>query len=626
MNRPTQLSPVVVAAFVVVAGAYGGAMPPRPVRSGAFTRAGVHALPDDTGGVATRRLLPSGTVGGEVSPSPDGNLFAYWISETGELGLWDLSTGQSHALTHSNRVPYDSGEVQSPLFSPDGKWVAYNWERWPDDHDYNGLRIVGVDASNPRVLYEVPGTQWVSPKDWSRDGRWIVAVLDRKSGSQIIRVSTETGSTRVVTDLTHGDPQHVAFSADGRWVYYDAPVSKGASQRDIYAHSVDGGPETTIVRSSADDRLFGISPDGRDLLFSQDSGSSVSAWLLPIRDGKAVGGPTLVKRELRGVEAIGFVRDGSYVYGVDVGHVDVYVAPIDPSTGALDRPAVVNTPGPGVRRLPTWSPDGRSIAYLRWSSNEPLRRSIVVHSMEAGAERVLPLLPAVASLERLRWTADGRSLLAEGNDTASRHVVMRVDAETGVAEPAVELPAASGWGGFLSMRGDSIVIAHSLRGGGANALFIAHLARRGERMIYQPPKGRSVSGHSLALSPSGGRVAFCEAGKGWRLRVIDLETGRVRTVPDGIHDSKFGGVWTDDSTLLVRAWPAGDSTFQGPLRLYRVHLENDRSELVPHQRKGLDDLRISPDRTRLAFVAGTPGEEIWEMSGLLSRHRDGSAP
>ena len=74
--------------------------------------------------------------------------------------------------------------------SPDGKEVAYTWYNRDNFYD---LRIVGLDGSNPRVLYADAKLPELEPFDWSPDGKNILDLHQRDKGSQIVLVSTLDG-------------------------------------------------------------------------------------------------------------------------------------------------------------------------------------------------------------------------------------------------------------------------------------------------------------------------------------------------------------------------------------------------------------------------------------------------
>jgi len=172
--------------------------------------------------------------------SPDGRLLSYTDWSTGDLALQDLKTGEKRRLTNKGSWLESSefAEVAQAI-SPDGKQVAYAWhiERGCD------LRIIGLDGSQPRVIYRNEEIRCIQVQDWSPEGKHILATFSKKDGtSQTVLVSVADGSVRVLPTMGPSSliTTNMAFSPDGRWIVYDFPPREEFSERDIYLLSTDG--------------------------------------------------------------------------------------------------------------------------------------------------------------------------------------------------------------------------------------------------------------------------------------------------------------------------------------------------------------------------------------------------
>ena len=109
--------------------------------------------------------------------------------EGDHLFLRDLTTGESRCLTKGQ------GDAVDEIMSPDGRLIAYAWvakDRLIE------LRIVGIDGSEPRVLYGNSDVLLLRVHEWSPDGKYVAATVFQKDRtSQLVLVSVADGSVRV---------------------------------------------------------------------------------------------------------------------------------------------------------------------------------------------------------------------------------------------------------------------------------------------------------------------------------------------------------------------------------------------------------------------------------------------
>ena len=106
------------------------------------------ARPAPPSGTAIRRVWAYPGLNDVMSPSPDGRYLAFQDQRTGDLALRDLATGENRRLT-KNKVAW-ARFTREARISPDGQRVAYDWGFPGEGFD---LRVVGIDGSQPRVVY-----------------------------------------------------------------------------------------------------------------------------------------------------------------------------------------------------------------------------------------------------------------------------------------------------------------------------------------------------------------------------------------------------------------------------------------------------------------------------------------
>ena len=367
--------------------------------------------------------------------SPDGRSLSFVDQQTGNLALHDLTTGKDRPLTNKGTWS-DSGEyAEESIFAPDGKRVAYSWFNKDGRYD---LRIAGVEstgAANPRVLYANEDVTWISPKDWSLDGKWIAVRLERKDRTlQLGLIGASDGSLRVLKSVEWSNSTKMCFSPDGQYLAFDLPSGEGSRDRDVFILAVDGSREIPAVVHPANDLVVGWTPDGKHLLFASDRTGSAGIYALAFEGGKLRGTAKLIKSDIGQALTIGLTRSGVLYFALAPGSRDFLTASVDFESGRVLVP-----PTPAVHRFlgtnygPDWSSDGRYLSYESYRLREA--NVLEIHSAETGQTR--ELRPRLRYFNFARWSPDGRSFVTEGTDFKGRQGIYRIDAQTGDVEAIV---------------------------------------------------------------------------------------------------------------------------------------------------------------------------------------------
>ncbi|MBI4408515.1 MAG: PD40 domain-containing protein [Gemmatimonadetes bacterium] len=592
----------------------------------------LEAAPAETIPTVTRRVWYGSEGDFLVGPTPDGKRLALTDWMTGDLAVVDLAKKDTVRLTR-NVAPYQPGFGLFPRFSRDGRRVVFNW--WNGDRPAEWqLRVSdAAGKSEPRVIYDGRNTPWIEAEDWSPDGRWILGWRATEDNVvQIVLVSAAGDSTRVLKTLDWRNPVRMNFSPDGRWIVYDFPPDKDTQERDVYALAVDGGRETRLVQHPAEDFVLGWAPDGSVLYLSDRTGTP-SAWLLPVVDGRATGRPELVKPDMFQAFPIAFLKDGSYMYAIQTGTRDVFVATLDAKTGAIaGSPVKVTTRGLGSTQRPAWSPDGRHLAYVVGQGPPMLApRKLAIRSLETGEVRELALSNRLGYVQSLRWFADGSSLLLNARDDKGRSSVFRFDVQTGRTEPLLQ--RTQGWGMRqveLTPDGAALVILEEEEANKPTQekRIVARDLRSGnERVIFSMTTPYNEQIRSIAISPAGKDLAFVSWHGGTPTRphdamVIPLEGGEPRKVASAQMRSLR---WGPDGRHLLFVELIDLFSLQSPTRLMRVSVDGGDPEPLGFTSEDIQDVRVHAPSRRIAFTAGRPQAELWIMSNFLRSARAKSA-
>lgn len=571
------------------------------------------------------------------SVSADGRYASYVNWQTGALELLEMATGETRSLTPEADMMGRRGEAgwaEGGRLSDDGEWVAYTW--FAGGCGCYQLRVVRTDGSGQRVLHaNPPGPSFVLPSDWSRDGGRILAVLGRPDGSkQIVEVSADDGSLRVLKSFDWRSPGLARYSPDGQFIAYVFPPREESRQLDVFLLAVDGSRETAIVEGPESEMFLEWTPDGDALFIREDDTGTHDLWLLPLAEGRPVGEPVLIKPEWWGATySPGMTDGGSLYYNLRVGRRQLFVADLDPASGVFTAaPTPVSGRYRAVRRF-DWSPDGSRLAFVAETgvqAGNMRSQSIVIRSTANGEMRELSL--DFSYLGTVRWAADGRSFVVSAREQ-TRGGLFRVDAQTGeVARLVTGLFPLSP---SVSPDGKSVyyhcrncpewgVFAHDFETGRDRKLYAADAADRAAALrgdtVAADGNPIHASFQALAASPDGRQLALTS----FRTEAVLLmpvaggaprEIYRIEEIGDFDGFNLLG--WTPDGEhILVTLW-AQDSVWDSEAtELWRISPSERTSERVATLPLN-SPIQVHPDGRRIAYVAGDEKVETWVLENFL---------
>ncbi|MCK4819529.1 tetratricopeptide repeat protein, partial [bacterium] len=253
------------------------------------------------------------------TPSPDGRYLTTVDWETGDLAIKEIPTGKLRRLIHRDTLEKSYEYALLSIWSPDGKKVAYMWF---NEEEFFELRIIGLDGSEPRILYRNKETAYVRPFDWSPDGKYILAGLgEYQRTTQIAAISVLDGSVQILKERLINSG---LYSANGYYIIYDfvslAQESRGS---DIALLPVQGGEEIPLVKHPAHDFSLCWDPHEKRMLFMSDRTGNMDIWALDIKNGMPQGEPYLIKKNMGRISALGFTENGDLYYTVYTSMEDV---------------------------------------------------------------------------------------------------------------------------------------------------------------------------------------------------------------------------------------------------------------------------------------------------------------
>ena len=210
----------------------------------------------DLSGKERRRFGPPRTFG-HLAISPDGRTLAMTIHTATNSDIWTMDI----ASARFDRFTFEISEDESPIFSPDGRLIAYS-SAWVGQQRHVFVKAL-AGAEQTRLVFT--GQRHLHLTSWSPDGRWIAfAEYSPRSTDIWLLDLQKTDSTRLVPVATSGASEEQAvFSPDGRWLAYS---SDETGRREVYVVSLPG-----LGRKQQVSREGGVLPrwsaDGGELFF-----------------------------------------------------------------------------------------------------------------------------------------------------------------------------------------------------------------------------------------------------------------------------------------------------------------------------------------------------------------------
>jgi Tol biopolymer transport system component len=563
--------------------------------------------PGATGRLVTRRVLADASgVGGVLTA--DGKYISSNIDRsTGDVIQFEVASGQRTRIT--NRGPWTETDksYENQAFSRDGKQIAYNVESsdpntkaWVQE-----VRIRNLDGSGLRTLYSEKGSYAVA-LDWSPDAGSILALRDRNKATELTLISTADGSVDVLRSITSGwfSFQRASFSPDGRFVAFSLVREGSPPNGDVLLMTADGRNEVVVAGHPAEDRLLRWTPDGRSLVFLSDRSGTWDIWTVHITGGKQQGEPELLKKDFGyDSEVLGFAPDGSLYYKTQTYLGCLYHGEVDLETGKiLVPPAPVTTRYTGPVAQPTWSPDGRNLAYLSHPGFIGLGNNILtIRSAATGEERFLS--PRLRYVNQISWAPDGRSVIAVAI-TGTGLGIFRIDTETSGITKLTD----GGLAPHLCPDGKTLVFVKGETGGPGPIIRKRNLDTGEESEVVL------IRGIIYDLSPDGREVVFQVDGA---VKAVSLNGGEPRELFRGSARG-YGLKWTRDGRyIIVQATGTASS------EIWRVPAQGGTPLKLDLAVPKMNDFTLNPDNRRFAFSVDEGSKsELWVLENFLPEEKE----
>jgi Tol biopolymer transport system component len=398
------------------------------------------------------------------------------------------------------------------------------------------------------------------------------------------------------------DGSYLAFSADG-----------GSTNWDIYVQLIGAGTPLRLTTHSANDLSPAWSPDGHHIAFFRTVlGGEQAIFIVP-----ALGGP---ERKLQASRcwaercSLDWSPDGKLLAFTDKTTEDtnsIFLLSVE----TLEQRRLTAPPEAHTDDLrPTFSPDGRWIAFSREAWKTPRSVNVYVVPVAGGEARRVSLgdMWAAGELRGQTWTADGSSIVASWSPYAwaSSATLWRIPASGGVPQE-VAVGGDNAAAPSISRRGNRLAFVQSHVDTDIWEIGISGSPPRG----HSPRKLISTSRRddTPQLSPDGSKIAF-ESDRSGSAEVWIC----ARDGANALQLTRLGGAtgcprWSADSRRIVVESSDGVYVVDVAGGLPRRLTHDEWSHLMPSW---------SGDGRWIYFASNRPGEgppeqrhtgQVWKM-------------
>jgi Tol biopolymer transport system component len=148
----------------------------------------------------------------DMLPSPDQKKVAFVAANDGDLWLLDLDNPVPRRLTFFN--PPQMGALNNVAWSRDSRQIAYALKSG-SGHDV--VHVISTESTRDTAVFTAPGL-FALPRDWSADGKLLLAVCVDSSGNDVWTIPVNSGGTPAPYTRTPGDELSASISPDGKWL------------------------------------------------------------------------------------------------------------------------------------------------------------------------------------------------------------------------------------------------------------------------------------------------------------------------------------------------------------------------------------------------------------------------
>ena len=489
--------------------------------------------------------------------SADDQQIAFLSRREGQTGIWRMPAFGGSATLIKAGV---NGSLQLKHWSKDGRRIYY--ELRPN------VFALDVASGEMTQLTRFAPSSPRYPKDFSLSpAEDQIAYVDQKGEQLDIWTVPVRGGVPV--QITNDDPDdsHPLWHPDGKRIIYDS-IRDRSSQ--ICVAYIDGRAPTQLTSGESDKVALDVSASGSEVLYNSSKEES-GIWQVNVETA----------------EESAITSDAGFELWPDVspdGRMIVYQSVSDPVEELLKNSLIlVRSPKNGDRAIrlatngisPTWSPDNKTVAFLRLSGN--LRNIWTVKTAE-GQERQLTRLGCDSGWSTLPYNRFERKFFSWSPD--GTRIIYHFQQDNNSNLSIVEADGSK----------ENIISSSS-----DLTIFCPLWSLDGGRVAYVT--------QAMSKSDSGKRT--------WSIKLIDLGNNQSETVLQGESPLLLLG-WNDVGGDLLVATLKGTNDFSiraTVVSLVSISTTGASRNIAELPATYIHNTLLAPDRRTIAFVSHQDGKD-----------------